>query len=143
MPIPRSAPLVPNALWPALRICQTIRAKGLAASVLPCVERTQPVRKAATAAPGQRPDPPDHYDSTRVVVPPLLPTPRAITLVDDVITRGSSFVGITKHVEDVFPGVPIRYFALIRTISAGDVASILDPVQGTVSFTGGQLNRHP
>lgn len=143
VPAPRSAPLVQNALWPALRICQTIRAKGLAANLLPCVERTRPVQKAATAGPGQRPNPDEHYDSTKVSRPPLLPSPTAITLVDDVITRGSSFMGLMKRLEEAFPGVPVRCFALIRTISSGDVPAILDPVQGTISFTSGQLSRHP
>ncbi len=37
VPVPRSSPLVtPGALWPSLRICQAILARGLAADVVPC-----------------------------------------------------------------------------------------------------------
>ena len=143
VPIRGEAPLVPNALWPALRICQAIRAKGLAASVLPCVERTQPVRKAATATPGQRPTRPtitiQRESLCRRSFRPREPS-RSLTT-SSPGARASSESRSTSRTR--FQGVPIRYFALIRTISAGDVASILDPVQGTVSFTGGQLNRHP
>jgi hypothetical protein len=90
VPAPRSAPLLRNALWVPRRICESIKAFGLATSILPCLERTQPVRKSATAAPRQRPGPEDHYNSVKVNAPSLISNPKAITLVDDVITRGST-----------------------------------------------------
>ena len=143
VPAPRSAPLLRNALWAPRRICEAIKVFGLAASILPCLERTQPVRKSATAAPGQRPGPEDHYNSVKVNAPRLISNPKAITLVDDVITRGSTLLGLLVRLQEAFPGTSIRCFALIRTVSHGDIASILDPVQGTIAFTLGQLSRVP
>ena len=54
-------------------------------------------------------------------------TPKTITLVDDVIIRSSSFVGLIPHLQDAFPGIGIRCFALVRTISAGDIDQIPRP----------------
>jgi hypothetical protein len=142
VPVPRSSPQKPGSLWPTLRICEEILAQGLSANVLSCLKRTQPVQKSATAGPGQRPDPEAHYNSAQVVMPGFHLSPKAITLVDDVVTRGSTFVGLAKRLEEAFPGVEIRCFALIRTISGGEVPTILDPVKGTVTYSGGQLNRH-
>jgi len=73
----------------------------------------------------------------------MLFTPEAITLVDDVITRGSSFVGLVPRVQETFPGIEIRCFALVRTISSGDIKNILDPIEGTISFNGVDLQRYP
>lgn len=142
VPIPRSSPTQPGTLWPSLRICQALKAQGLTAGVRTLLQRTKPVQKSAFAAPGQRPEPIDHYDSVEVAQGELF-TPRAITLIDDVVTRGSTFVGLFKRLEEAFPGVPIRCFAVVRTISPGEVASILDPIQGSISFSGNQLHRHP
>lgn len=143
VPVPRSSPLVnPAALWPPLRICQAIHARGLAADIMPCLQRTHSVQKSATAPAGGRPGPPEHYGSVRVV-PMVRPAPQAITLVDDVITRGSSFVGLVPLLQDAFPGIAIRCFALVRTISGGEIDRILDPVEGIITYNGTDLHRHP
>ncbi|HKI17348.1 MAG TPA: hypothetical protein VKA15_05690 [Isosphaeraceae bacterium] len=68
---------------------------------------------------------------------------RAITLIDDVITRGSSFVGLVPRPQEAFPGIEIRCFALVRTMSAGEVDRILDPVEGTITYDRSELRRHP
>jgi hypothetical protein len=144
VPAPRSSPLVSgNALWVPRRICEEILAQGLASEVSPCVERTRPVQKSAWASRGNRPEPEDHYDSVIVKKPRGLFTPQSITIVDDFITRGSTFLGIKKRLEEAFPGVPIRCFALVRTISPGDVTEILDPIEGAIKNRAGQLHRDP
>ncbi len=144
IPVPRSSPLVkPDALWPPLRICQAILAQpGLAADILPCLERTRAVRKSATAPASGRPSPVEHYNSVGVTHTQR-PAPKAITLIDDVVTRGSSFIGIVPHLWDAFPGIAIRCFALVRTISRGDIDQILDPVQGIITYNGSDLLRQP
>jgi len=66
VPVPRSSPLVkPDALWPSLRICQAILARGLGANIIPCIDRTYAVQKSSTAPAGQRPGPAAHYNSVR------------------------------------------------------------------------------
>jgi orotate phosphoribosyltransferase-like protein len=70
--------------------------------------------------------------------------PESITVVDDVITRGSSFVGAYPRLRSAFPGIPIHCFALVRTISGRDIDGILDPVAGLITHENGQrLHREP
>lgn len=109
VPMPRSTLQKSGALWPAHRICQALLQEGLGREILPCLRRSKPVQKAALAAPGQRPEPEDHYNSISVSVD-LIQRPTEITVIDDVITRGSSFVGIFPHLKQTFPGVPIHFF---------------------------------
>ena len=143
IPMPRSSLQKPGALWPPLVICEALKAEGLGADIEPCLRRTVPVGKAATAASGGRPDPADH-DNSVVVERDSFFVPKRITIVDDVITRGSSFVGVLPKVAAAFPDVPVSCFALVRTISDGDIDAILDPVQGTItSEDGKRLRRRP
>jgi predicted amidophosphoribosyltransferase len=143
VPVPRSSPLIrPDALWPSLRICQAILARGLGADVLSCIERTRAVRKSSTARTGHRPGPAEHYASVRVVHEGR-PAPSAITLVDDVVTRGATFLGIVPRLEEAFPGVEIRCFAMVRTRSDVEIDRLLDPVEGTIAYDGVELRRHP
>jgi adenine/guanine phosphoribosyltransferase-like PRPP-binding protein len=85
----------------------------------------------------------DHYDSTDVRVPGTHPPPQRITLVDDVITRGSTFVGIFPRLQAAYPEVTIVCFALVRTVSTGEVEMILAPTEGTITYREGQLVRQP
>jgi hypothetical protein len=145
VPVPRSSPLkTADALWPPLRICQSLQSRGLAATILPCLERRTPVQKSSTAASGKRPGPEDHYRSAgiRLVGRPSSDLAR-ITLVDDVVTRGASFVGLVPLLREAFPAAEIRCFALVRTMSSGDIDHILDPVEGVISYRDGELSRHP
>ncbi|NCA72642.1 MAG: hypothetical protein EOM91_21820 [Sphingobacteriia bacterium] len=62
-------------------------------------------------------------------------------LVDDIVTRGSSFVGVLPHLAAAFPDTPIHCFALLRTISRDEIATILDPVAGRITYRQGHLHR--
>jgi hypothetical protein len=143
VPAPRSSPLKGEALWPTLRICEALVAAGLAERVEPYLERVKPVRKSATAGPGERPEPADHYDSVALKRKGVLGVPTTITLVDDVITRGATFVGLLPHLQATFPNAAIRCFAFVRTVSSGEITQVLDPVEGTIIFDGGVLKRQP
>jgi Transposase DDE domain len=70
-------------------------------------------------------------------------SPTAVTLVDDVVTRGATFVGLLPHLEAAFPGGPIHCFALVRTMSYGEISQIRDAVEGVVTFEHGNLHRQP
>ena len=142
-PAPRSSPRRPGDLWPAARICEALLAEGLCRQVWRGLERTQVTPRAALAARGQRPNPPDHYASVRMSAAPLVGPVQSITLVDDVITRGSTFVGLVARLQEAYPALSIRCFALVRTISSGDIDAILDPVEGVISYLGGRLSRQP
>lgn len=132
IPVPRRSPLVKGALWPTLRICQAMVGCGLAGEILTSLVRVLPSTKSATAQ--HRPSPLENYRTTEVHHPPLLPLPARITLVDDVLTRGSTFVGMYTRLREVYPDAEIHCFSLIRTHSPGEVLTMLDPQEGTVSF---------
>ncbi len=143
VPAPRSGILQPDALWPAKRICDALVAEGLAGNILPLLVRNVAVQKAATAPPGGRPGPEQHYETVSVDTQQLLHCLEAVTLVDDIVTRGSSLLGLSARLAEHMPNIPVRSFAVIRTISHGDVATILDPVKCLVTYTHGRLERIP
>lgn len=143
VPAPRHSPIKPGALWPALKICEALVAVGLGERVETCLERTKGIRKAATAGPGERPGPQEHFDSISVQRQQSLHAPKSLTIVDDVITRGSTFVGVMPHLESLFPNVPIRCFAVVRTMSYGDIQQLREPVEGVITYQGSALLRSP
>lgn len=143
IPMPRSAPLLREALWPSLQICEALRQAGIGGSIWPGLRRVKAVPKSALARPGERPEPPDHYASLVVEPADMLQGPAAIVVVDDVVTRGSSLVGMFPRLVEAFPGIPIRCFAVLRTISEGDIPAMLAPVTGFVTYSRGRLQREP
>jgi hypothetical protein len=144
VPIPRSAPLAsPRALWPARRICEALIAQKLGADVLSLLRRHTAVRKSATASAGFRPDPIDHFNSTSVDDSFPLLVQGKITLVDDFITRGSTFLGMYPHVKQAYSDREISCFALVRTMSFEEVAQHYKPVQGIIENRHGKAWRTP
>ena len=134
VPVPRSAPLVDGALWPSEVVAETLQAHGFGEAVLPCISRVTPVRKSAFQAPGNRPTIEEHYDSLEVQGG--LFQPDEITLVDDVITKGSTQLACAMRLRDVFPNATIRAFAMVRTKGFGEIETIVSPYQGRIFVSG-------
>jgi hypothetical protein len=135
VPMPRSAPQSsPGALWPTLRICEELVAIGLGKAVIPALVRHTAVTKAATAPKGQRPMPPQHYESARVDANLPFEDMSRITLVDDVITRGSTMVGMYGRLSEAFADSEIRCFAVVRTMSGQEVTVLESPANGTINY---------
>ena len=134
VPAPKSAPLVKGALWPTERLCNAIAAAGLAHGVRSVVRRVNAVQKSATAAKEgrPRPTPMDHYDSIAVDSDPSLTSGR-ITVVDDVVSRGATFVGCYARLHEAYPSTPIHSFGLARTIGTGEVDRVLGPGHGDIT----------
>jgi hypothetical protein len=143
VPVPRSSPRQAGFLWPAERICEALLAEGLGRDMERCLERTRPVPRASMATRGQRPNPPDHNDSVEVRLSRRRLQPQRLTLIDDVITRGSTFVGLYPGLQAAFPDATLHCFALVRTISVGEVDNILAPTTGTITYREGRLVRQP
>ena len=70
-------------------------------------------------------------------------TPTSITIVDDVVTRGSTFLAMHQRLAEAFPLAEIRCFAVVRTMSGIEVDQIMSPVEGLISFDGVSLQRRP
>lgn len=132
-----------KALWPAKSICMAMVEEGLAADTAPLLLRTSSVSKSAFAKPGERPNPADHYATTEVSQ--LLPLGHSgrIVLVDDVITRGSTLLGMYRRLREALPNAEIHCYAVVRTFSGTEFEGMLDPVSGHIHFENGKLLREP
>jgi hypothetical protein len=144
VPIPRSAPFKnPAGLWPARRICEALVAQKLGLEMIPLLQRHTAVQKSATASTEQRPDPIHHYNSTSVDSGLSIIPGEDITLVDDFVTRGATFLGMYPHVKNAFADREISCFALVRTMSFEEVIEHFKPVQGTIRNRNGRARREP
>ena len=140
--VPGRAPLAPGATSRTQSICDALAALGLGREVLALIARSSPVTKSAYAAPADRPSAEEHH-ATIDVQPTLVP-PARILLVDDVVTRGSTLLGAASRVRDAYDDCEIRGFALIRTISLGEVEVVRDPCAGWIERSpGGGTVRRP
>lgn len=144
VPVPKSHPLVEGALWPSLKIAEQLLNLGYGSEISTLIKRTSRIRKSATAGPGERPSVREHYE-TLAIERNLFPFEK-ITLIDDVITKGSTVFVYALHLHEQFPQVEIRVFALIRTQGLiPNIASIVDPSTGTISYNQrfDDVNRNP
>jgi predicted amidophosphoribosyltransferase len=142
VPIPKSSLMKPGTLWVPLRLANALVQNGLGIAVEECLRRDVPLRKAATSLPKNRPKPAEHYNS--LGIQRMLSEPKEILLVDDVVTRGATIVGAANKLYDVFPGVHIRAFAVIRTISSPRILSaVYDPCKGEITLRGEDSFREP
>ena len=69
-------------------------------------------------------------------------------VVDDVITSGATLFAVTQMVADAFPDAAVKAFALVRTLSDGEIPETedrcLDPVVGTIALNSdGTTTREP
>ncbi len=133
VPAPGRAPLVAGAVERASRYCEALAERGLAAGVEALVERATAVAKSAYAAPGERPDVDAHRASMRLR--PTLLVPRRVLVVDDVVTRGATLLAAASCVAEAWPDCEVRGFALVRTLSPGEVEAIRDPCTGIIELT--------
>jgi hypothetical protein len=142
VPTPKSSLMQPNTLWVPERIAAALVKIGLGREVVASLVRINPVRKAASSAPSERPIAVDHYES--MIVQGRLSNPEEIVLVDDVVTRGASLLGAANRLADVFPKAHIRAFAAMRTISNPlEFEKVHDPCVGTIELrdSGDTLRR--
>lgn len=142
VPVPGRAPLVPGALWVPDKIARALQAVGLAAEVWPTLKRRYAVPKSAWAAPGQRPEVQQHFDSFEVTdrVPPT----EAIVLVDDFVTKGRTLIAAASRLAADLEGIEVRAFAVVRTMGLVlDIPRIREPVVGELVFENGDVSRTP
>lgn len=147
VPAPRSSPTPPTVkgfLWPALRVCRELRDRGLCDDVDRLLERRTAVTKSALASKGtERPSPAQHLASLQCSET-LSPASDRITIVDDIVTRGSTLLGCAWALAERFPDSRIRALAVVRTMSGHEVEDILSPVDtGRIYLRGEVPRREP
>lgn len=145
VPVPRSAPLVADAIWPSKVIAEQLVQAGFGREVLPCIQRTNAIRKSSSQFNADsRPSVREQYDS--LAVTPELASPTHITLIDDVLTLGRTTFACAQRLAEAYPNAEIRIFTLIRTQGfIPNVENIFDPSLGTISYNpnSGKTTRDP
>ena len=64
---------------------------------------------------------------------------------DDVVTKGATFLGAASRLAEVWPDADVRCFALVRTLGfQPDIERLVEPVVGSVRRTrSGKPERLP
>jgi predicted amidophosphoribosyltransferase len=141
VPVPGHAPLAPGAVSTAERIAQALAGRGLGA-VSPLLKRAARVTKSAWARGADRPRAKQHFES--MTMEQSLIRPRRVVLVDDVVTRGATFLGAASRVQSELTDTEIRAFALMRAITDREIEAIREPVVGAIELDGvGESWRRP
>jgi hypothetical protein len=145
VPAPRSSLTDKDMNWPALRIGRELERQRLCRGLACLLERHAPVPKSARLSKGaDRPTPDQHAASLRFTLPPAW-TPSRITIVDDVVTRGSTLLGCAWVLAEQFPRARICALAAVRTMSGlGAIETMLDPVDdGRIFLRANSPRREP
>lgn len=143
VPIPRSSLPIAGMLWVPERITTALVNNGLGRSSESCLERISAVARSSGQRVGsKRASPSEHYESMRVRE--LLFEPEEIVVVDDVVTRGSTFLGAVNRLAEAFPNAKIRAFAVMRSVyDDNDFVDIVDPRTGKITMFSDIPQRNP
>src|SRR5437870_5874261 len=109
--------------------------KGIGKQAVACLARVTPIRKAAWSGASNRPRPSEQYQTMGVQGSISELKPKEIMLVDDIVTRGATFLGAANRLVEAFPEARIRAFAAMRTISnSSEFEALYEPVSGTITY---------
>jgi len=132
IPVPRHSPIKKGYLWPSLQIAKAMEKEKLGV-VKPLLERIKVVSRSSLSPPGSRPSPITHYRSMTIKRVSLMS--QEIILVDDIITRGHTFIASAWYIHEVFPDAQVKAFAAMRTISnESEFKRLIDPVIGKIKY---------
>ena len=133
VPVPRSAPRrTDDTLWPGRSLARALHDRGLGRDVQQLLERIEAVPKAHGSSGGERPTVSTLSRSLRWRGD-LGSDLERVVLVDDVVTRGTTFLSALGVIHSVQPRLEVEGFAAIRTMSFDVVEKPLEPVRGTIT----------
>lgn len=141
IPVPRSSPIKESDLWPANEIAKLLASLDCGI-VSTCLYRNEAIRKSSLSyTADQRPTIAEQYNSLRVRN--YVPTAN-ITLVDDVLTLGRTFIAAASRLADKFPNATIRGFALIKTKGFDQIETIQKLENSNITYnpSSGKCSRH-
>ena len=131
VPIPRSTPMVPGAIWPSRAICDALLDAGLADGIVEGITRATPVTRSATANAKDRPSPLTHFESLESSFDLL--GPQRLVLVDDVLTKGSTSAGCAMRASEGVAEREVSVFSVFRTLGfQPNIERVVNPSSGTV-----------
>ena len=131
-------------MWPAMMIAEALVRRGLARRLAPILKRTQKVARSAGMDERRTVD--RHAETLEAMR--TIDYPRSIVAVDDVITSGATLFAATQMVAEAFPDAAVKAFALVRTLSDGEIPETedrcLEPRVGTITLNSdGTTTREP
>ncbi len=142
VPVPQNLSSAPASLWVARRLAFVLQEAGLGQEVWTGLRRVSSVERSSSAWMWQRPTVQQHYSSLTFIPSPR--SPSDIVLIDDVITKGRTFVASAMRLRETFPHATIRAFALVRTMGMiHDVDRLFDPCEGAIRWNGQDAYRDP
>jgi len=142
VPTPGSAPRLGHSLWVPHHIAGLLVQAGLGREVLTCLTRHTEVLKSAYQPSDKRPNAHRHFETLEVAEAQLPLSVERITLVDDFVTRGATLLGAASRLFVDTGHVP-RAFALVRTMSPGEVNNLIEPCVGVIQMRGDRSYRRP
>ncbi|MEZ4699254.1 MAG: hypothetical protein R2834_02900 [Rhodothermales bacterium] len=138
VPVPRSTPLISDdTVWPAKLLCQALIENGVGSEMLLLLKRDYAVPKSSSFAKGrgdERPTVASHMETMSVLETLLFSD--SITIVDDIVTRGSTLLACARLIKQVYPGAKVRTFALLRTVQEENMNSLIDIRDGLIWDNG-------
>lgn len=136
VPLPKSAPLLENAVWPGRDICELLLTKGLGRECLPLIKRIKAVPKAAFQPNSEeRPTVELHVNSMELDDAPVFSQEmEEIVMVDDVVTQGRTAYAAFIKLQEKFPGIPVKLFTLIRSDSFKKIDNWSDPAHSEILY---------
>lgn len=133
VPVPGSGKTTPGNLWAPSLICGALKNAGFGGGVDEILKRETAVPKSAFASAGNRPTPAKHFAS--MSAEKTLYVPDKITLVDDVITKGSTTMGAYLRLREAFPSADIQVFSVFKTCNfQPDIDAVLAPTVGKLRY---------
>ena len=131
IPIPSHHPTKPESLWVPKVIADSLKQNGLGCDVVTCLERTGLVQQSSRSASQDRPTVKTHY-STLKIKDRIDMVPQDISLVDDVITRGTTIAAAYIRLAEAYPNARIKAFAAMSTTFPDQFKDVIDPRTGTI-----------
>jgi len=114
---------------------------GLGSQMQTLLERTIQVPKAAFAKAEDRPTVAQHFASLKVSKELVHST--EILVVDDIVTSGSMLLASVSRLQEAYPDLRIKAFALIRTMSGEEITEIINICAGSIRSRGERAVRNP
>ena len=122
VPVPTSQIQQPDSLWPGKRIAEELLEVGVGRRIEFALSRTRTVRRSSQSASEERLKPEEHVASIEATA--IRSQSGVITLVDDVVTRGSTMVACAALIQQLMPGATVQGLALARVDRDSDLSDI-------------------
>lgn len=134
IPIPRSTPLVPGAVFPSRVLAEILVNNNLGNIVHSCLMRVHPINKSSNNFSAQtRNTVPILFDS--LGIDPVLIAEPTLILIDDIFTLGRTAIASAMKLKTVFPDKEIKIFCPFRTRGMEDKNILISLERGLIDLS--------